>query len=143
MKQIFDVIRHKWVRATPEEIVRQIWIERMVNELSFPRPLVSVEKELKELPDIKDNLDSLPSRRIDIVCYRKEQDLLRPLLLIECKQSLELQPALDQVKGYNTFVKAPYIAVANRQELRFYFQTRYGEGCLKSLPSYPELLKRL
>src|SRR5690242_14822270 len=86
-KQHFDEVRRAWVAATPEEGVRQRVLKKMIHALGFPKELIAVEKELKELPHLAGR--SVPERRIDVLCYGKEihpEHSLYPLLLIECKR---------------------------------------------------------
>ena len=42
-EQIFCVWRHRWVRLTPEEWVRQQLLHRMVEQLGYPASLIAVE----------------------------------------------------------------------------------------------------
>lgn len=134
MKQVFDEVRSAWVAATPEEIVRQQWIRRMVGELGFPRALLVVEKELKELPHLRYLPQLFPARRIDLLSYAKD---LTPLLLIEFKVEAVSESMLEQVLAYNTFVKAPAVAVAN--ERRILLEQR-GHA-MRHLPLFCELVE--
>ena len=43
---IFDIIRKKYVVATPEEWVRQHFIHFLINELKYPRSLFRIEGSL-------------------------------------------------------------------------------------------------
>lgn len=134
MKQVYDSIRRRWVAATPEELVRQSWLERMVQELEFPKELLVIEKELKTLPHLQQHPHPLPSRRIDILSFASSTDSF-PLLLIECKDERLSQEAMEQALAYNTFVKATYIAIVNQDQIRL--QTPAGE--LDRLPRFSEL----
>src|SRR5579863_8219661 len=112
--RIFDEIRQIWVRATPEERVRQRWIRRMTGELGYPRELLVVEKAMSELPHLA--LGEVPDRRLDILCYGKgihPDYSLFPLLLLECKEGPLTTSAVNQVIGYNYYVKARGVAVVN------------------------------
>ena len=131
MKQVFDSLRGNWVDATPEELVRQTWLQRMVQELGYPKGYLAVERELKTLAHLQNHQGPLPSRRIDILCFRK----LKPLLLIECKKRLS-QEAMDQVLAYNQFVQAPYVAIVDRSQIRF----RFADREVDYLPMYDELI---
>src|SRR3990167_10032420 len=94
---IFDEVRKCWVKATPEEQVRQQWLKRMLYQLEYPRELLAVEKGLKELPHL-DSV-SVPDRRIDIVCFGRGVSSsfpISPLLLMECKDEPLSQGAMDQ-----------------------------------------------
>lgn len=121
--QIFDEVRGIWVAATPEENVRQETLKRMIYGLHFPKELIVVEKELKELPHLF-NAD-FPQRRVDILCYGKgihPEHLLYPLILIECKKDRIDTHAIEQLIGYNAHVQAYFIALVNGREE----QERFG-----------------
>ena len=106
--RMYDEFRKTWVAATPEEKVRQRLLQKMVGELQYPKELLVVEKELGQLPHLIAE-QKLPDRRADILCFAKNIHLhyaLYPLLLIECKEGKIDIRAIDQVVGYNHFVKA-------------------------------------
>ncbi|MBS0653337.1 MAG: type I restriction enzyme HsdR N-terminal domain-containing protein [Verrucomicrobia bacterium] len=141
-RQIFDSFRGIWVKATPEEIVRQSVLRKMVHDLGYPRELIAVEKEIGELVPL--STTSAPQRRIDIVCFKKNLSSgLQPLILIECKDEPFTQKAIDQVIGYNAFIKAPFLSVVSREgevighwdELQQSYRFRRG------FPGYQELLE--
>lgn len=111
-------IRKKGIADTPEERVRQTLLRKMVGELGFPKGLITVEREIG-------------GRRTDIVCYTKE---MLPLLLVECKAGSLNEKAIQQALGYNDRVKAPFICLANGNELKtFWFEA----GKLVSVPFIP------
>lgn len=142
--QSYDAVRRSWVKSTPEERVRQRWLRHLVQKLHFPKELIVVEKELKELPHLREQ--PVPSRRVDILCYAKgvhPDHTLYPLLLIECKPVVLNRAAIDQVIGYNGVVGACFVAVANDREIQVgYFHREmqkyvFGSG----LPHYQELIE--
>lgn len=135
---VFDEVRRLWVKATPEEQVRQLWLRRMVGALGFPRELIVVEKAIQELPHLQSK--DVPERRLDILCYGKDKDLF-PLLLIECKKESLSEGAINQVMGYNHFVRAHFAAVVSRDEARLgHFDGVQSHSC-SFLPSYQELMQ--
>lgn len=149
--QIYDPYRREWVKKTPEEVIRQQWLYRMVDELGYPFSLLAIEKELKNLPHLLSAKGTqLPKRRIDIVVFAKgiHTDYpFYPLLLVECK-AVPLTPAFArQVIGYNESVGAPYVAVANADKIllgQFDSQAgmyQFNEG-LQSYQILMESLKR-
>lgn len=143
--EIYDPVRNIWVAPLPEEIVRQKLIQKMIHVLGFPKGHLAVEKELKELPHLK-KVGQLPDRRIDIVCYAPSLESshpLSPLLLIECKHELVSSGALEQLEGYNAFVKAPFLAVADGKTVCFCYRTHEGVKQLPYLPTYKELIDAL
>lgn len=142
--KIYDEVRLCWVKATPEEQVRQLWLKWMIHELHYPKELLAVEKELKELPHLFGR--AVPERRIDILCYGKGIHLsypLYPLVVIECKRGPLTDKALDQVIGYNHHAMAHFVAVVNRQEARLgFFNARRKEyQFYPVLPSFKELIQ--
>lgn len=148
-EQLFCAIRKTWVAALPEEIVRQRLISHMVRDLSFPLPYLAVEQGLAQLPHmaLKD-LKAIPNRRVDLLCYGKEihpQYPLYPLLVVECKAVPLTSKVLNQVAGYNHFLQAYFIAVANETEMRtgWYDVKKSSYQFVNGLPSYTALLASL
>ncbi len=139
--RIYDRVRNTWVSATPEEMVRQSLLNKMIDELSYPKEFIVVEKALSEIPLFSSAL--VPLRRIDVACFAKNihpDHSLYPLLLVECKESKsDAMKALDQVKGYNLFVKAYFIAVAYPGGEIFGFLEREKFRLLEYLPPYQQL----
>lgn len=140
-KLLYDGIRKVWVKATPEEQIRQQWLARMVRQLGFPSELIVVEKEIKELHGARSR--GVPGRRVDIVCYGKASAALFPLLLIECKAEPLGKEAVDQVIGYNDHVGACFIAALNLQEVRLgvFDAVKNQYQFFSFLPSYRELMQ--
>lgn len=100
---IFDRIRRKYVRLTPEEWVRQHFIRFLIEEQQVPPSLVAVEMgfQYQRMP-----------RRADVVVYSRAG---RPLLMTECKapEVPIRQETFDQVARYNKVVQAKYLVVTN------------------------------
>ena len=142
--QVFDPLRKIWEAATPEEIVRQKILLRMMEDLGYPRELLAVEKELSELPHIKQK--NLPQRRIDILCFGKNihpDHSLYPLLLIECKKEKISQAAKEQLLGYNAFVQAYFVALVSKEEIMFGFRSGKEYQFLAFLPPYEQLVRQV
>jgi hypothetical protein len=138
--RVYDEVRRLWVRATPEEQVRQLWLKRMIHHLEYPRELLIVEKEIKELPHLFGK--RVPDRRIDIVCYGKAE-VIFPLIMIECKARRLTDKAIDQVIGYNHHVNAVVIGVVNLEEVRlgFFDASRKKYEFYSVFPSFKELMQ--
>ncbi|HZH68467.1 MAG TPA: type I restriction enzyme HsdR N-terminal domain-containing protein [Chitinophagales bacterium] len=101
--EIYDTLRRKYVALTPEEWVRQHFVNWLVSDKNYPVSLMANETAIK--------LNSL-SRRCDTVVYNQ---LLEPLMIIEYKESNipVSQGVFDQVVRYNTVLKVKYIVVSN------------------------------
>lgn len=132
MTTLWDPIRSLYVKATPEEKVRQKWISIMLGPLGYPKGLLSVEKDLASFVRDPKSLD--PNRRIDILCYTPYKEGLRPLLLIECKAKEKFAKAEQQILGYNEVIQAPFLCVIQGEVTKtFWFQN----GALHSVPFLP------
>jgi hypothetical protein len=101
--RIFDRIRKKYVVLTPEEWVRQHFINFLHTEKKYPLSLMKIESGIKYNNQFK---------RTDIVVYNNEG---RPLVLVECKAP-EINITADvfeQAARYNQNLKVDYIIVTN------------------------------
>ena len=101
--EIFDEIRKKFVRLTPEEWVRQHFLHFMIFQLGFPASLIVVEAELTY---------NKMKKRFDILAYRADG---KPCFVVECKSpDIEItQAVFDQVAMYNMTLTVDYLAVTN------------------------------
>jgi hypothetical protein len=100
---IFDEIRKKWVALTPEEWVRQNFLQYLIQVKNYPASLIAVEKEIA-VADTK--------KRFDIVLYDKTH---QPFMIVECKEmSVALNnKTLDQVLRYNINLQVEYLVITN------------------------------
>src|ERR1051325_8313750 len=73
VNEVFDTIRKKWLRLSPEEWVRQHIIQYLLLK-KYPASLIAVEKEIK--------LGEL-TKRCDVVVYSRKA---LPFMIIECKE---------------------------------------------------------
>lgn len=139
--QIYCPVRREWVTALPEEIVRQSLIKDMVENKGYPLMGLVVEKPLNQFPHLS-HRKGLPNRRADIVCFVKAKEGgLLPLLLIECKAEEWTEKAISQVLGYNHYLGALYIALADSVKVRTgkYDPTTQSYTFAETLPSFHEL----
>lgn len=142
--QLFDPIRNNWVKETPEERVRQRLLQIMLRDLHFPKNMLGVERELSMLPHLQ-LVPDVPKRRLDIVAFSKQGGEFWPLLVVECK-SVKLTPQFaQQVVGYNSFIQAPFVCLANEKEVvTGSFDEEAGHFCFTpGLKSYARLLKHV
>ena len=100
---IFDEFRKRWVQLTPEEWVRQNFLQYLTQTKKYPASLIAIEKEIK-LGELK--------KRFDIVVYDAET---KPWMIVECKEmNVALDKAvLDQVLRYNISLNVPYLVITN------------------------------
>ncbi len=125
---IFDEIRKKFLVLTPEEWVRQHFVQFIIREKGYPRSLIRLEGGLK--------LNSL-QKRTDVVVFNSKGE---KVLLIECKApSIPInQKVFDQIARYNIIHRIPLLAVSNGLQ-HYYCKIDFelkNYQFLESLPEY-------
>jgi len=102
-RYIFDPIRKKHLVLQPEELVRQLVIQYLLKEKSYPIAKMNVEKLL---------LINERRKRFDLIVYAQD---MKPYLLVECKApSVKLtQAVFDQIAIYNMPLQTDYLLVTN------------------------------
>jgi hypothetical protein len=100
---IFDELRKRWIKLTPEEWVRQNFVQYLVQIKKYPASLVAIEKEIY-LNELK--------KRFDVLVYSKQH---RPWMMVECK-SMEVpisEKILEQMLVYNLALPVQYLVITN------------------------------
>ncbi|MDR2383119.1 MAG: type I restriction enzyme HsdR N-terminal domain-containing protein [Prevotellaceae bacterium] len=102
-KMIFDPVRSKYVALTPEEWVRQNFLQYLIQVKKTPKNLIRVEMSLE--------LNGL-AKRSDIVVHNR---MGNPLLAVECKAATVkiTQQVFEQLARYNLQLNVPYLVVTN------------------------------
>lgn len=113
---------------TPEEWVRQHFIQYIIREKGFPGGLIKLESSVHY---------HQRQGRYDVLCLGRDGN---PLLLIECKApDIKInQGTFDQIARYNTDLKVPYLAATNGLE-HYFMRIDFEERkvlYLKELPDY-------
>ena len=124
--EIFDEIRKRWVRLSPEEWVRQNVIRWMISVKGYPRAMVAVEKEIR--------LGSL-RKKFDVLLYDRAH---RPWLMVECKaMDVPLtQDVLMQVLSYNMAIPVSPMVIINGNECHIMSRSEGGVTWLDAWPDY-------
>ena len=123
---IFDAIRKKWIILTPEEWVRQNFLQYLVQVKKYPASLIAVEKEI-ELGDLK--------KRFDIVVYNAGH---QPCMIVECKEMDVLldKKVLEQVLRYNISLQVPCLVITNGSYCYAFSVMAGAVSELNELPSF-------
>ncbi|BEG98606.1 type I restriction enzyme HsdR N-terminal domain-containing protein [Bacteroides sedimenti] len=102
-KVIFDQIRRRYVALTPEEWVRQHFVQFLINYKGYPSALMANEV-LLHLNGTK--------KRCDTVLYKRD---LSARMIIEYKapQVPITQAVFNQITNYNFVLKVDYLIVSN------------------------------
>lgn len=129
--RIYDRLRRKSVALTPEEWVRQHFVNFLVSELGYPSGLMANEVSIKL---------NRTARRCDTIIYSREG---RPLAIVEYKAPTITitQSVFDQIARYNSVIGAPYLIVSNGLT---HYCCRFDSNAqtytfLREIPSYAEL----
>ncbi|MCO5934291.1 type I restriction enzyme HsdR N-terminal domain-containing protein [Mucilaginibacter sp. RB4R14] len=128
---LFDELRKKNIILTPEEWVRQHFVQYLIGQKQYPKSLIKLEGGLR--------LHGM-AKRTDIVVFNSSGE---KILLVECKApSVAIsQATFDQAARYNMVHKVKLLAVSNG--LQHYYCSISHENetykFLEELPSYKEL----
>ena len=100
---ILDPLRRKYVKLTPEEWVRQNFVQYLINQGKYPAGLLGIEVMFR--------LNKL-KRRVDILVHDR---MGRPVMIVECKSpDIKLdEKVFEQIATYNMKFKVPYLVVTN------------------------------
>jgi len=103
---VFDIVRKKYIILTPEEWVRQHFVNYLINHLNYPKSLINVEQGLRYNSLLK---------RSDIVVYDRQG---QPLVLVECKSTRHKlnRKVMEQIVMYNKTIGASYLILTNGLE---------------------------
>lgn len=128
VSRIYDRLRKKFVALTPEEWVRQHFVNFLITTLNYPEALMANEVSLKL---------NKTSRRCDTVVYSHEG---RPLAVVEYKAPTVniTQKVFDQIARYNSVIGACCLIVSNGMShycCRFDHK-RQSYSFLRELPQY-------
>ncbi|PQJ78490.1 type I restriction enzyme HsdR N-terminal domain-containing protein [Polaribacter porphyrae] len=125
---IFDKLRKKNVVLTPEEWVRQNFVEFLIQEKKYPESLIAIEKQFV-INNIK--------KRSDILIFNK---LGKPEIIVECKApTVKIsQDTFDQIARYNLKLEASYLIITNGLEHFYCKMDTQNETYvfLKEIPTY-------
>jgi hypothetical protein len=123
---IFDTLRKKWLVLTPEEWVRQNFIQYLIKTKKYPSALIAIEKEI-QLGEMK--------KRFDVLVYDKDH---KPLMMIECKAAeIKLdENVLEQALRYNIGVPVQYIVITNGKATYAWEKENGHLQLLNEIPEY-------
>jgi hypothetical protein len=100
---VLDPIRKRYIVNTPEEWVRQNFIQFLIQEKGYPASLMAVEKGI---------VVGKTKKRCDIVLY-DNKGIAK--MIVECKApSIKIsQDAFDQIARYNMTLNTDLLIVTN------------------------------
>ena len=131
---VLDPLRRRWVALTPEEWVRQHFVNLLVSEKHYPATLVANEVQLSVGEKVM---------RADTVVYDRT---LRPRMIVEYKAPTIAitQKVFDQISVYNLLLRVDYLAVSNGRQ-HYVCRMDYDNekySFLEDLPDYDIFLQK-
>lgn len=124
------LVRKKDIVLKPEEVVRQLFIDRLINEYGYPGSRMQVEYPVYFGREVK---------RADIVIMDEDRPTV-PYIVIEVKKP-KLKDGKDQLKSYCNSTGAPIAAWTNGDQIAFY--NRQDPNYFKDIRNIPTATQTL
>ena len=124
--EIFCLSRKMFVALTPEEWVRQHFINFLITYFSYPKGMIRVEYTLKYLEVLK---------RTDMVIFSQDG---KSFMVVECKSyKIKLgTKTVSQLAQYNKILNAKYLFITNGMQHFGWKKTGKNYKIINFLPHY-------
>ncbi|MBA4408447.1 MAG: type I restriction enzyme HsdR N-terminal domain-containing protein [Bacteroidota bacterium] len=124
---IFDSLRKKFVRLTPEEWVRQNFVQFLIQKKNYPVSLIAIEVGVK----VNNN-----PQRADMIIFDRSGN---PVLVAEFKapEVKISQQSFDQIVRYNMQLKVKFLIVSNGME-HFCCRINYSDNTYAFCTEIPD-----
>lgn len=129
---IYDFLRHRYLRLTPEEWVRQHFTHFLVEHKGYPTALLANEVTI----DVNG-----VARRCDSVLYKAAGGIPRMIIEYKAPHIHITQSVFQQIYSYNSVLRADYLIVSNGIN-HYCCHVDYDNmrvDFLKDIPNYIEL----
>ncbi|GAA4067700.1 N-6 DNA methylase [Amphibacillus indicireducens] len=123
-------IRKKDVKLTPEEIVRQLYINILIKDMGYPKDRMEVEYPVSF---------GREKKRADIVIFDKIQTR-SPYIIVELKKP-KLKDGKEQLKSYCNATGAPIGIWSNGESISYYH--RKDPNYFEDIPGIPRADQKL
>jgi hypothetical protein len=123
---IFDPLRKKWLLLTPEEWVRQNFVQYLIQVKKYPAALIAMEKVIR-LGELK--------KRFDILVYDNNH---QPWMMIECKgPAIKLdESVLHQLLRYHISVPTGILVISNGEYTYGWEKKEQNLHLIQELPEW-------
>lgn len=124
---VWDQVRQRYVAFTPEESVRQHFVDYMIHTLGYPATHL--------MNEVTVDLNGL-SRRCDTVAYDRN---LVPKVIVEYKAPTVTitRTVFEQISRYNLVLKVDYLIVTNGMK-HYCVKMDYEKGDYKFVTALPD-----
>ncbi len=123
-------IRNKDIKATPEEIVRQLFLHKLMHEYKYPALRIQLEFPVSFGRETK---------RADIVVFDKDKPTA-PYIIVELKKP-HLKDGKEQLKSYCNATGAPIGVWTNGNSISYY--NRKDPNYFEDIPNIPSGFEKL
>ena len=125
-EEIFCLVRRKLVALTPEEWVRQHFLNLLINHLSYPKGMIKLEHSIQYFKNAK---------RSDITILDRDGAVF---LLVECKSfKVKLdQQVVEQLSTYNKVLESKYLSITNGLNHFIWKKENDSYETIKEFPQY-------
>lgn len=127
VERVWDELRQKYVALTPEEWVRQHFVNWMISDKGYAKSMMANE--------IGIHVNGM-SRRCDTVVFGRDK---RPIAIVEYKApNVKItQDVFDQIVRYNLSLHASYLIVSNGLN-HYCCKINYQNNTYHFIPNIPD-----
>ncbi len=123
-------IRKKEIKLTPEELVRQLFVYKLLHGYGYPQEKLALEHPISF---------GREKKRADIVIFDKMQ-ITAPYIIVELKKP-KLKDGKDQLKSYCNATGAPIGVWTNGGQISYYH--RKDPNYFEDIPNIPKFSEKL
>lgn len=124
------LIRKKDIKLTPEEVIRQLFLDKLINFYGYSQNLINVEVGINFGREIK---------RADIVVYEKSNPTVQ-YIIVELKKP-KLKDGKEQLKSYCNATGAPIGVWTNGKQISYY--NRKDPNYFEDITNIPSASEKL
>lgn len=124
------LVRKKEIKLTPEEAVRQLYIQLLIDDYEYPVERMELEYAVSF---------GREKKRADIVIFDKQQTT-SPYIMVELKKP-KLKDGKEQLKSYCNATGAPIGIWSNGESVSFYH--RKDPNYFEDIPAIPKASEKL
>ncbi|MDR2148359.1 MAG: N-6 DNA methylase [Tannerella sp.] len=124
------LVRKKEIKLTPEEAVRQLYLEILLDDYKYPADRIELEYNV---------VFGREKKRADIVIFDKDQTTT-PYIIVELKKP-KLKDGKEQLKSYCNATGAPIGVWTNGNQISYYH--RKDPNYFEDIPDIPKATEKL
>jgi type I restriction enzyme M protein len=127
---IVCLVRNKFIKLIPEEVIRQLYLQVLINDYNYPVSRMELEYPVTF---------GREKKRADIVIFDK-QKTTSPYIMVELKKP-KLKDGKEQLKSYCNATGAPIGVWTNGDSISFYH--RKDPNYFEDIPGIPKASEKL